>query len=58
MSELNEVDYRGSFEALAQRITETMQGGKTAASKKKIVDYLLYRGWESEWIYDWINQLQ
>lgn len=58
MSELIELDYRGSFETLARRITETTQGGKTAASKKKIADYLLYRGWESEWVYDWINQLK
>jgi regulatory protein len=25
--------------------------------RKKLADYLLYRGWESQWVYDKIREL-
>jgi len=57
LNEINEVEYIETFNALAEKrlnyITETNKLKK----KKKLADYLLYRGWESHLVYEKVNQL-
>lgn len=59
-SALKEIDDNAYFEALHEltekRIAQVMEKNKYK-KKKKVADYLLYRGWESNLVYDKINEL-
>lgn len=57
LKEIPEEDYLNTFNELTEKkfnsLTETIKHKK----KKKLIDYLLYRGWESHLVYDRVNQL-
>lgn len=57
LMEISEEDYLETFNELAEKkfysITETNPYKK----KKKLIDYLLYRGWETHLVFDKVNQL-
>lgn len=57
LKEIDDDDYLNTLDELAQkrlkRITET----HLQKRKKKLADYLLYRGWESHLVYAKINEL-
>ena len=52
LKEIPETDYRDTFDELVvkrlQQLSHEPDGFK---KKRKLVDYLLYRGWESTWVY-------
>ncbi|OQD44459.1 recombinase RecX [Croceivirga radicis] len=52
-----EADYHTVFHELADKKWEQTQGLPPQKRKKKLLDYLLYRGWESHLIYEKINDL-
>lgn len=54
---ISEQDYRDTFNALAERKAENLREPNILKKKKKLADYLFYRGWESQLIYDKINEL-
>ncbi len=57
LKEITEEDYLETFNDLADKkfnlITETNPFKK----RKKLIDYLLYRGWETHMVFDRVNQL-
>lgn len=57
LKEIDENDYLHTLDKLAKKrllqITETNKQKK----KKKLADYLLYRGWESHLVYQKLNEL-
>ncbi|WP_025742647.1 regulatory protein RecX [Aquimarina pacifica] len=57
LKEISETDYLEAFHQIAEKkmasITETNEQKK----KKKLIDYLRYRGWESHLIFEKINEL-
>ncbi len=57
LKEIDEVEYYATFSELAvkknQQITET----NIQKKRKKLADYLLYRGWESHLVYDKVIEL-
>lgn len=59
-SALNEIDLDDYFETLDQltkkRIAQVTEKN-SYKKKKKVADYLLYRGWESHLVYEKINEL-
>lgn len=57
LSQISESKYFTTFETLAERKAETLVGTNNRLKKKKLIDYLMYRGWESHLIYDKVNQL-
>lgn len=57
LSQISESKYITTFETLAERKAETLVGTNNRLKKKKLIDYLMYRGWESHLIYDKVNQL-
>lgn len=57
LHQISEEDYIKTFESLAARKAETLVGPSKNKKKKKLIDYLTYRGWESHLIYDKVNQL-
>ena len=56
LKQIKDEEYNATFEALANRKAASLSG-TLPIKKKKLADYLLYRGWESQKVYDRINKL-
>ena len=58
LKEISESDYIDTFEILAQKRIEQLTSEKNLQKKrKKLADYLLYRGWESTLVYEKVREL-
>lgn len=55
--DISDSDYLNTFQELAQKKAETITETNVWKKRKKLVDYLLYRGWESHLVYDAVAQL-
>ncbi|MFL0353234.1 regulatory protein RecX [Xanthomarina sp. GH4-25] len=55
--EISEADYLSTFHALAEKKAESIRETNPLKKKKKLADYLLYRGWESHLVYDKVHEL-
>tara|TARA_Y200000002_G_scaffold380008_1_gene390518 strand:+ start:2600 stop:3070 length:471 start_codon:yes stop_codon:yes gene_type:complete len=56
LKQIKDEEYNATFEALANRKAASLNG-TLPIKKKKLADYLLYRGWESHKVYDKVNKL-
>ena len=50
-------EYIYTFNALAEKKLESIRETNVLKKKKKLTDYLLYRGWEPHLVYDKVNEL-
>jgi len=58
LKEISEIDYLSTFDALAEkRFLQLVSEKNLQKKRKKFVDYLLYRGWESNLIYEKSREL-
>ena len=57
LNEISESDYLSTFHELADKKYNSITESSKDKKKKKFIDYLLYRGWESHLIYDKVNGL-
>lgn len=57
LNEINEDDYLNVFNNLVEKRVDAVRETNTFKKKKKIIDYLLYRGWEPHLVYDTVNSL-
>ncbi|WP_224489139.1 regulatory protein RecX [Robertkochia flava] len=57
MEEIPENSYINTLHELASRRLESLREPNKLKAKKKLADYLLYRGWESHLVYEKINEL-
>ena len=57
IKQISDQEYKTTFERLAKRKAESITAVTNITKKKKLADYLLYRGWESTMVYDKVNQL-
>ena len=57
LAEIDPDDYLQAFHALAEKKAPTLTEANPFKRKKKLADYLLYRGWESHLVYDKVNAL-
>ncbi|MBF4982935.1 RecX family transcriptional regulator [Nonlabens mediterrranea] len=58
LNEINPVEYDASFDTLSRKRYEQLHNEKDKYRKrKKLADYLLYRGWEGDLVYDKVKQL-
>ncbi|WP_053992661.1 regulatory protein RecX [Mangrovimonas sp. TPBH4] len=57
LKEIDEQDYMEVFHSLAEKQCGTIKETNTFKKKKKLADYLLYRGWESHLVYEKVNEL-
>ncbi|MCL6267495.1 regulatory protein RecX [Flagellimonas myxillae] len=57
LSEISEENYDKTLDELALKRWEQLLGESPQKRKKKLVDYLLYRGWESQLVYDKLREL-
>ena len=54
---IDEVDYYRTFNQLAEKKLASIKEPHKFKKKKKLIDYLLYRGWETHLVYDKVNEL-
>lgn len=55
---IDEQDYQRTFDALAEKRWHALAAEKDLRKKKrKLADYLFYRGWETSMVYDKIREL-
>ncbi len=57
LKEIPEGDYLDSLESLATKRLSEIKETHPQKRKKKLADYLLYRGWESHLVYNQIKEL-
>jgi len=57
LNEISDIDYLNTFHELAKKKFNSITESNKNKKKKKLIDYLLYRGWESHLIYDKVNDL-
>lgn len=56
LGQISDMEYKTTFETLAHKKANSLKGGSVLKKKKKLADYLLYRGWEPHLVYEKINQ--
>lgn len=57
LQEITDDEYAEAFNNLAQKQFEKIKEASIPKRKKKLADYLIYRGWEPEMVYDKVNEL-
>lgn len=57
MEEIPEADYIEAFELLARKRLGEIREKDLQKRRKKLADYLLYRGWESSMVYEKVFEL-
>lgn len=57
LKEIDEQEYIDTFNSLAEKRFNSITETNKLKKKKKLVDYLLYRGWESHLVYNKANEL-
>lgn len=57
LSMIGDDEYRNTFNALAEKKLDSIRESNVLKKKKKLADYLLYRGWEPHLVYDKVNEL-
>ncbi len=57
LQEINQQEYLNVFEELAKKRLAEIKDKELQKRRKKLADYLLYRGWESELVYEKVFEL-
>ncbi len=58
LKEISESDYYETFDLLAEkRISQITSEENLQRKRKKLADYLLYRGWESNLVWEKVSEL-
>lgn len=57
LQSISDHDYLETFHALAEKKAESIKETNVFKKRKKLADYLLYRGWESHLVYDKVNEI-
>ena len=57
INEIDEAEYMDVFNTLAEKRLQAIKDSNVMVRKRKLADYLLYRGWESQLVYDKVREL-
>jgi len=57
LKEIDEIAYIDTFNTLALKRFESIKEKNKQKKRRKLADYLLYRGWESNLVYSKVNEL-
>jgi len=57
LQEISDEEYYKTFNALAEKRLAQIKETNTYKKRKKLADYLLYRGWESDMVYAKVTKL-
>ncbi|WP_335973355.1 regulatory protein RecX [Gaetbulibacter jejuensis] len=55
--EISDAEYLETFNQLAEKKVAQIKESNLQKKRKKLADYLLYRGWETHLVYDKVNEL-
>jgi len=58
LKELPVDEYETTFHLLAEKQWETITEKNTLKKRKKFCDYLLRKGWESDWVYGKVKEME
>ena len=58
LKEIDENEYLNTLDELTRKRVNAVKETNPFKRKKKIADYLFYRGWESHLVYEKINELE
>lgn len=57
LSEIQDAEYIEVFNELSEKKAKSLRENSKMKKKRKLMDYLLYRGWESHLVYEKVNEL-
>ena len=57
LAEIENTEYTEVFNELAEKRLQSIKETDKFKKKKKLIDYLIYRGWESDLVYEKANEL-
>lgn len=57
LATLSEQEYMEAFHTLAEKKAESIKETNVYKKRKKLADYLFYRGWESHLVYDKVHEI-
>ena len=57
LKEIDETEYIEVFNELSEKKANSLRENSKLKKKRKLQDYLLYRGWETHLVYDKVNEL-
>jgi len=57
LNEINNDEYSNTFNEIAKKRLVAIKEGNIYKKRKKLADYLLYRGWETELVYKKVIEL-
>ena len=57
LKEIDDNDYINTFDELAEKRLKEIKERNIYKKRKKLADYLLYRGWESDMVYSKVTEL-
>lgn len=57
LNEISDEEYKIALNSLAEKRCSQISESNKYKKRKKIADYMLYRGWESYLVYEKVNQL-
>lgn len=57
LKEISENEYLETFHNLAEKKFNSLTDADTYKKRKKLIDYLLYRGWENQLVFEKVNDL-
>lgn len=57
LKDIDDTDYLNTFHELAERKFKSLTDSNKLKKKKKLLDYLAYRGWENDLIIEKLNEL-
>ncbi|NNL16282.1 MAG: regulatory protein RecX [Flavobacteriaceae bacterium] len=57
LKEISEAEYHSAFHTLSEKKFDSMTEPNHIKKKRKLINYLRYRGWESHLIYEKVNEL-
>jgi regulatory protein len=57
LAEIENTEYVEVFNELAEKKAQSIKETNVFRKKKKLIDYLLYRGWEMHLVYEKANEL-
>jgi regulatory protein len=58
LKEIPSDEYETTFDQLSEKCWESITEKNTLKKRKKFCDYLLRKGWESDWIYEKVKELE
>lgn len=57
LKQISDEDYIATFEEIVNKKAKLIKANSILSKKKKLADYLFYKGWESSIIYQKVNQV-